>query len=42
MKAEQLIEHYPRLYHMAWAGSWKSIEQHGLLPTQELLKLSGR
>ena len=42
MRAEQLIEYYPRLYHMAWAGSWKSIEQHGLLSTQELLKLYQR
>ena len=39
MKPEQLIEYYPRLYHLAWEGSWKNINQYGLLPTQELLKL---
>lgn len=39
MKPQQLIEHYPRLYHLAWEGSWRNISQCGLLSTQELLKL---
>ena len=39
MNPEQLIEYYPRLYHLAWEGSWKNINQYGLLPTQELLNL---
>jgi hypothetical protein len=34
-----LIETHPRLYHMAEAGSWSSIQQHGLLSTTALLDL---
>jgi hypothetical protein len=34
-----LIEVYPRLYHMAHAGAWLSIERHGLLSTTALLDL---
>lgn len=37
MKAEELIAHYPRLYHMAAAGRWESIREHGLLSTSALL-----
>jgi hypothetical protein len=33
MKLEDLIKRYPRLYHMAEADSWPSIQQHGLLST---------
>lgn len=36
---EQFAAHYPRLYHMAEAGVWRSIEQHGLLSTTALLDL---
>ena len=36
----QLLEsYYPRLYHMSHAGSWRSIQQHGLLSTTALLDL---
>ena len=38
---QQLCERYPLLYHMAWAGSWPTIEQHGLLSTSALLDLYG-
>jgi len=34
---EQFLALYPRLYHMAQAGSWSSIKQHGLLSTSALL-----
>jgi len=30
---------YPRLYHMAEAGSWRSVREHGLLSTTALLDL---
>jgi len=36
---EQFAMHYPRLYHMAEAGVWPSIEKHGLLSTTALLDL---
>ncbi len=41
MRPEQLTEHYPRLYHMAWSGSWAGIETHGLLSTRSLVELYG-
>lgn len=34
-----LAADFPRLYHVAEAGSWKSIERHGLLSTSALLDL---
>ena len=34
-----LAADFPRLYHMAEAGSWPSIELHGLLSTTALLDL---
>jgi hypothetical protein len=34
-----LLERYPRLYHMAEAGSWPSIRERGLLSTSALLDL---
>lgn len=34
-----LAERWPRLYHMAEAGSWASIQRHGLLSTTALLDL---
>jgi hypothetical protein len=38
---EEFAQHYPRLYHMAEAGSWQSISTHGLLSTTALLDLFG-
>lgn len=38
--AEDLIAHYPRLFHMTAAGSWPSISVHGLLPTSEIVATS--
>ena len=34
---EQLVSQHPFLYHMAAVGSWKSIQEHGLLSTTALL-----
>lgn len=39
MEVAELIETYPRLYHMAEAGSWQGIRRHGLLSTTALLDL---
>lgn len=39
MDIEQLIEHYPKLFHMAESGTWESIQRHGLLSTTALLDL---
>jgi hypothetical protein len=39
MKKEDLIQHYPRLYHMAESGTWPSIRRHGLMSTTALLDL---
>ena len=36
-----LATHFPRLYHMAWQGSWAMIRQHGLLSTTALMDLFG-
>jgi hypothetical protein len=36
---EELIDFYPRLYHMAESGSWPSIRRYGLLSTGALLDL---
>jgi hypothetical protein len=35
--SEEFCEFYPLLYHMAWAGSWPTIEMFGLLSTSALL-----
>jgi hypothetical protein len=37
MRTEELITYFPRLYHMAEAGTWESIRKHGLLSTSALL-----
>lgn len=37
MTEDELIERYPRLYHMAADGSWPSIRAHGLLSVSRLL-----
>jgi hypothetical protein len=39
MNVEELVMTYPRLYHMAEAGSWEGIRQYGLLSTTALLDL---
>jgi len=39
MRVDDLIEYYPRLYHMAEDGSWPSISRHGLLSTERLVDL---
>ena len=36
---DELVATYPSLYHMAEAGSWEGIQQHGLLSTSALLDL---
>lgn len=36
---DYIAERWPRLFHMAEAGSWPSIQQHGLLSTTALLDL---
>jgi hypothetical protein len=41
MTIEQIIEFYPRLYHMANEGTWESIRERGLLSTTALLDLFG-
>lgn len=41
MTPEEFCRHYPRLYHMASAGSWESIRRHGLLSTSAILDLFG-
>ena len=42
MRPEDLWRHYPVLYHIAWGGSWPSIEEHGLLSTRSLLEMYGK
>ncbi|MGN8154367.1 DUF7002 family protein [Agrobacterium sp. 22094] len=39
MTEEELIETYPRLYHMAHDGAWPAIQEHGLLSASALLDL---
>ncbi|MGO8377691.1 hypothetical protein ACC745_18520 [Rhizobium ruizarguesonis] len=39
MTEEELVAHYPRLYHMAHDGAWPAIQQHGLLSASALLDL---
>jgi hypothetical protein len=39
LSAAYIAERWPRLHHMAEAGSWPSIERHGLLSTSVLLDL---
>jgi hypothetical protein len=36
---EQLIERFPRLFHVTEAGAWRSIRRHGLLSASALLDL---
>ena len=37
MTPEQLVELYPRVFHMANAGSWPAIQSEGLLSTRQLV-----
>ena len=41
MTPERFAEVYPRMYHMADAAAWPSIQKHGLLSTSALLDLYG-
>jgi hypothetical protein len=41
VREEDLVKHYPRLYHMAEDASWESVVRHGLLSTTALLDLYG-
>lgn len=41
MKAEQLIETYPRLWHMAHDGAWPAIRDHGLMSAEALVTAYG-
>src|SRR6266508_93761 len=34
---QELVTHYPRLFHMAAAGTWPLIQEHGLLTTRQLV-----
>lgn len=40
MDVNELIERYPRLFHLAEAGSAPAISEHGLLPAQEIVSTS--
>jgi len=39
MDVQELIDHYPRLYHVGHVDAWPSIEAHSLLSTTALLDL---
>ena len=39
MHAEELVENYPQLFHMAEANTWSSIRKRGLLSTSGLLDM---
>jgi len=39
MRIEELVDYYPRLYHMAEDGSWPSIQARGLHSTASLVEL---
>lgn len=41
LTVDELVEHYPRLFHMATGGSWPAIRQHGLLTTAHIVQTSG-
>jgi hypothetical protein len=45
MTTNELIQHYPKAYHMAEFGTWDSIRRHGLCSTTALLdffEISGK
>jgi hypothetical protein len=37
VNVERLVTLYPRLYHMAHAGSWPAIRDHGLMTTTQIV-----
>lgn len=41
MRPEQLVETYPRLWHMAHDGAWPAIRDHGLMSAQALVEAYG-
>lgn len=41
MQPEQVSQYYPRLFHMAWDGSWDSIKLNGLLSSEALVEMYG-
>lgn len=40
MDVQELLDNYPRLFHMTAAGSWPSIASQGLLPTRDIVASS--
>src|SRR4051794_24313960 len=40
MHHDELLEHYPWLFHMANAGSWPTIRRHGLWTTEQIVSTS--
>ena len=41
MRTEQLVQTYPRLWHMAHDGAWPAIRDHGLMSAQALVEAYG-
>ncbi|PVE22759.1 hypothetical protein DC522_19440 [Microvirga sp. KLBC 81] len=41
MQVDELVEHYPRLWHMAHQDSWAAIREHGLQSTSAILDQYG-
>ncbi|WP_139977325.1 DUF7002 family protein [Nocardioides litoris] len=41
MEPEELVRRHPRVFHVAPALAWPSIERHGLLPAADLVALHG-
>jgi hypothetical protein len=41
MMVKQLVETYPRLWHMAHDGAWPAIRDHGLMSAQALVEAYG-
>jgi len=42
MQPNDVAHYYPKLYHIAWGGSWPSIKKYGLLSTKALLREYGK
>jgi hypothetical protein len=40
LDVNELIERYPRLFHLAEAGSAQAISKRGLLPAQQIVSTS--
>ena len=38
MRTDDLVSGYPKLFHIAWEGSWSSIREYGLMSTKNLLE----